>query len=431
MNLISFRRKLISKKEYELLNNAYIKYKSNEEYSQAESSYIKYLKDQKQIIDCNNINEYQQKLESYYLKCTPKVRAISINVTNKCNFRCYYCYQRRDYDRSIKLTVSDIVKIKDYLYHFLSNYGIECNLSDIFISGGEPILTENISTINSVLDNLASENTRVKLYTNGVNIIKCSKLIDFSRIKKYQISLDGLDNVIRKVNKINDVVFIDIIDGIKYLADMNAEINIPIMLIPECVDDLDNLITVLEREGLLNHSNINFSLTTALDRTKNSVVDLSIYDLEQYLQLRSKARSIIKGTKISLGTIPELATLLRYLQRNKNQKVIGMINGCANYESIPLMFSPDKNVYWCSCEKADVGVVGKFDQVQTLNEELLKQYLKRNIFTCSKCKNCSFRFVCAAGCVLASTAQGNSVMQEYCGALSNQYVLDHLEEFLF
>ncbi len=179
-NLTSYRRKVIDNTKLSTLINIEDKINANVLLDEYESDLLSELKKCKQILG----NEVEDKVfetlkkESVIELKEYAVRAITFNLTHKCNFSCDYCYQN-EYKSHSKyqgiMTIEDIKKIVSYLNLPVFN---PVELEEIVISGGEPLLEKNIDTINYICNNIKT-NKRT-MFTNGINIIKYKINIDFT-----------------------------------------------------------------------------------------------------------------------------------------------------------------------------------------------------------------------------------------------------------
>lgn len=107
-----------------------------------------------------------------------------INITNKCNLKCFYCYNEKAEVEKITLSIDVIKKVADDL----KNLGVK----RVAITGGEPF---NNKKWFDIAKEFYIRNIEVVFSTNGTLVkdddIKKLKLMN----SKLQISLDG-DNLI-------------------------------------------------------------------------------------------------------------------------------------------------------------------------------------------------------------------------------------------
>lgn len=113
-------------------------------------------------------------------------------VTNSCNLRCRYCFNRSAGKRDTKdeLSIDEIEKIS-------RNWG---RVKNLLISGGEPFLRKDFPEICRVFSSNNSTES-IHIPTNGTNVVEISKALEMilSECRKTKItvsvSIDGLEDV--------------------------------------------------------------------------------------------------------------------------------------------------------------------------------------------------------------------------------------------
>ncbi|MBF0457115.1 MAG: radical SAM protein [Nitrospirae bacterium] len=110
---------------------------------------------------------------------------LSLNITNKCNLQCKYCYIRDDkLDKSIldaEYSKEEIFKIVDEFY--------EMGTRMIYILGGEPLIHKDIGKI---IDYIVNKNIYLHITTNGTLIER--KLDEIKNVHTLCVSLDGIED---------------------------------------------------------------------------------------------------------------------------------------------------------------------------------------------------------------------------------------------
>lgn len=144
----------------------------------------------KNIIIEREIDEEAQ-LRALYLKCiSDNVLNIVILPTEKCNFRCKYCYETfvmNDMNENVQQSIIDFVKKKIHKYNGLR----------VMWFGGEPLLECGIiENLTEVLIDICDKNRKwytAQITTNAYMLTPTvfQKLLKL-RIIEYQITLDGI-----------------------------------------------------------------------------------------------------------------------------------------------------------------------------------------------------------------------------------------------
>ncbi|HEY0078228.1 MAG TPA: GTP 3',8-cyclase MoaA [Pyrinomonadaceae bacterium] len=114
------------------------------------------------------------------------IRDLRVSVTDRCNFRCFYCLPHGEPPAAPKeqmLSYEEIV----YLSEIFVSLGIE----KIRLTGGEPMLRRDIETLVSKMSRL--EGLRdLALTTNGFNLPERAAGLKAAGLDRVTISLDSL-----------------------------------------------------------------------------------------------------------------------------------------------------------------------------------------------------------------------------------------------
>ena len=115
-----------------------------------------------------------------------RITRLRIAVSDRCNFRCFYC---RPCDRSEdgrlprSLSADEIVAIADA--------AVACGVRGIRLTGGEPLLRENVADIVSRVSRL-KRGLDVSLTTNGFLLGEMADRLAEAGLKRVNVSLDSL-----------------------------------------------------------------------------------------------------------------------------------------------------------------------------------------------------------------------------------------------
>ena len=111
---------------------------------------------------------------------------LRISLTDKCNFRCFYCMPEEDYsfapDQSL-MSANEIVS--------LSKIFVAEGVGKIRLTGGEPLVRKDAADIILALSQLPVSLT---LTTNGVRIHEFIYILKTAGIHSINISLDTLQS---------------------------------------------------------------------------------------------------------------------------------------------------------------------------------------------------------------------------------------------
>lgn len=217
-------------------------------------------------------------------------------LTEECNFRCSYCYQRKENNRLDAITIE---KALDFFLPFLEK---KCYIS---FYGGEPLLEfEKVKHTIQYLkkkDDFQKKRFKFSFTTNGSLINK--EVIQF--LKKYKFSIllsfDGLAQEIHR-QKGSFKHTVSVINELVKHSDIEIETNS--VFTPESVGYLCRSVRFIHELGISN-IHLAFSSTdhwdvTSLVQLEKELKDMSTYLLSLYQKTGRIPVSLFRG-KISKG----------------------------------------------------------------------------------------------------------------------------------
>jgi cyclic pyranopterin phosphate synthase len=114
-----------------------------------------------------------------------KVTYLRMSVTDRCDFRCVYCMT----DKMQFLPRHEVLSLEEL--EFLGRAFVELGVNKIRITGGEPLVRNNILTLLQNLSKLSGLNELV-ITTNGSQLTKMAQALRAAGVKRINISLDSL-----------------------------------------------------------------------------------------------------------------------------------------------------------------------------------------------------------------------------------------------
>ena len=123
-------------------------------------------------------------LDSYKRKITD----LRISLTDRCNFRCFYCLPNGEPPLARKETILTFEEIERIARIFVS-LGIE----KIRLTGGEPLIRRDVPELVAKLSALKPALTDIALTTNGFDLPRHAKALKAAGLDRITISLDSLD----------------------------------------------------------------------------------------------------------------------------------------------------------------------------------------------------------------------------------------------
>jgi len=151
-----------------------------------------------------------------------KIDYLRLSVTDRCNLRCIYCMPSNGiklYRRSDVLSYEEILKAVEML--------TELGVKKIRITGGEPLLRENILELIEFLGKIKGIDN-ISLTTNGILLSKYVKKLKNLGIERINISLDTLDaHKYKEITRGGDLkIVLNAIDKALKIEINNIKINV-------------------------------------------------------------------------------------------------------------------------------------------------------------------------------------------------------------
>ena len=130
------------------------------------------------------------------------IRDLRISLTDRCNFRCFYCLPNGEPPLARKETILTFEEIK-YIADIFVSLGIE----KIRLTGGEPMIRRDIEKLITNLALLKPALKDLALTTNGLHISEKARDLKKAGLDRITISLDSLDR-----SNFQDITGVDSLD---------------------------------------------------------------------------------------------------------------------------------------------------------------------------------------------------------------------------
>ena len=218
-------------------------------------------------------------------------RAVDIDITNRCNLRCAYCY----HFTSAGDVEGDLPK--DEWLQFFEELN-KCNVMNVTLSGGEPFFRKDLKDL---LQGLVNNRMRYSILSNGTLITDelASFVAATRRCNAVQISIDGSSSPIHDSFRGNGN-FDRAIRGVRTLQDHGVGVNVRVTIHKNNVRDLENIAKLLLEELGLPGFSTNSAMYTGLCRNNTEIVQLSPQEraiaMESLYKLNKKYGGRINAT---------------------------------------------------------------------------------------------------------------------------------------
>jgi radical SAM protein with 4Fe4S-binding SPASM domain len=294
------------------------------------------------------------------------LNSVHLNLTNKCNLRCIYCYVEERSDSK------HILQLKDYLTIIDSINNIRKN-ADIVLTGGEPLLANHALEL---ADYAKRKGNQVHLLTNGVlineaNAKKISELCDLIKV-----SVDG------SVPEIHDFhrgkgSFDKTLRAIDVLSQNNAKLQVSMTVTGKNISNIESMVNKFG-------SMLSFAPLFKAGRAKKTK-NLAITGDEYYHALSS------------VNGVNPLSYLCSSLAKAKEKRIMKCAIGDAE-----ISISDNGDVYPCHLLHIPQFLAGnvKEQSLESIYQtsDVLKACRKLTVLEINECKKCEIRFICGGAC---------------------------------
>ncbi|WP_316366036.1 GTP 3',8-cyclase MoaA [Candidatus Thiodiazotropha sp. CDECU1] len=256
-----------------------------------------------------------------------KIEYLRLSVTDRCDFRCFYCLPRshRDFE-----TPSDWLT-PDEIERLVAQFAV-LGVKHVRLTGGEPLVRKGLDEIASRIAGVAGIE-ELSLSTNASRLSQFAEALSRAGVKRLNISLDSLDEA--KFKQITGSQLKPVLEGIESAQAFGlSPIKINMVIMRGINDD--------EVEGMIEYCmdhdlTLRFIETMPVGEGGQAATEryIPLTEIEQRLKKRYTLR-----TAAMLGSGPA-----RYFQINDTGFVIGFI-------------TPQSQHFCATCNRVRVSVTG-------------------------------------------------------------------------
>ncbi len=297
---------------------------------------------------------------------------VDLNLTNKCNLRCPYCYADAGSSNEPEMGKDEIIRLLDRL--------VGLRPAKIAFTGGEPLLRKDLFEIAR---HGAELGFKMILITNGTLLDKCAAAQIAEYFEEVQVSLDGSTAAIHESLR-GANTFSKTVNACRLLIEAKANISISTTLTSLNLQNLPDMARRVNDMGVKS-----FHVTRFVPWGRGAKHPDLLPDVDQCIDMVNDLDEQLAGT---VTFNPFLAC--RPVRLNKKRSCgIGK-----HYFSI----RANGDVYPCySIRRPDLcaGNVRMHDVVDLYrNSTAFKRCRDITVDAIESCKECSWRYLCGGGC---------------------------------
>ena len=326
-----------------------------------------------------------------------------------CNFSCSYCYQDEYTNPHQSATSELIVAFFQYIRKELAN-----RRKYLTIFGGEPLL--NTPHQRSLIALLVEKSNEMVLdicvVTNGYYLENYIDLLSAGKIREIQITLDGTQSMHdqRRFLKGGSPTFEPIVRGIDAALAAGFPVNLRMVIDRQNIENLPELASFAIEKGWTAHPLFktqigrNYELHHCQSTQDQLFTRLSLF--KKIFELTDKYPHILEFYKPSYSVAKYLA--------EQGELPDPLFDACPACKS-EWAFDYTGRIYSCT---ATVGkedeALGTFYPEVTKNEQLIHQWVSRDVTSIEECKNCAVQLACGGGCGSVAKNKNGSVLSPDC-----------------
>lgn len=201
-----------------------------------------------------------------------------ISVTLRCNHDCIFCHRE-----GIDSSISSELGTSDWV--FVAEAAIELGIKYYKLTGGEPLLRNDIPDIVSRITSLGGE---VSIVTNGSLLKLYAEKLSEAGLSRVNVSLHSLKPSI--FNAITGGDLQKVLDGIKVAVEAGIPVKINYLVLSLNVDEYKDIIGYAEKIGA--DLNIIELIPLGLPYSSYKKLHRSLDPIEEYLEKNSVRRYV-------------------------------------------------------------------------------------------------------------------------------------------
>lgn len=296
------------------------------------------------------------------------LNALYLNMTQKCNLHCTYCYatSRKEHGKGN-------LALDDYKRILLEAKSISEKI-DVIFTGGEPLLSEHTLDVARFAKSLGF----------GCRILTNATLINESNIEElvrcfdfFKISLDGSSEE-KHDHYRGKGSYKQTLHAIELLEKHNANFQLAMVVTKENADDVS---AMNEKWG----SKLTYQPLFPLGRAKEQKQNFALTGLEYYAAMCQN---------VNINPFSDISNVIRAHRENRSIVKCSMGDG-------ELSISCTGDIYPCQLlhtEEFCIGNIKNQNLQNVYNSKENERFKFHTVDIIEKCKQCDFRYLCGGAC---------------------------------
>lgn len=333
-------------------------------------------------------------------------------VTYNCNFRCPYCYERRDtkdgkhkivftpemVDLAYK-TMNDIQPVEKLRYKIITLYG------------GEPLLAENRDIVAYIINEGVKRGYRFSAVTNGYELDSFVDFLDKDKITSVQITIDGPreSHDKRRIHYTGHGTFDKVVDNVLVALAKGIGVSVRMNTDGHNMNELEELKRFFEDKGFFSYKTFKFYSAPIKDNDSMSGAE------HETLNLVSGS-SFVKQHKLhhTEQQCQDFGVTKRILDAVKDKKPISFGSVFCAAQSNGYLLDPLGRIYPCwETVNKEEHILGTYLGGEiNWNDDVVNRWRSSNINANTQCLRCRYALLCKGGCPFHRL--GNKTNKAHC-----------------
>lgn len=336
-------------------------------------------------------------------------------ITYNCNFRCPYCFENEVSHNGCQWKKSVFTEsLVDKAYKAMLDIEPhqELHKKEILLYGGEPLLQENKSIVQYIIQKGHKLGYKFKVITNGYDIDSYKDILTTDYFTNFQITIDGYreyHNTRRKHFLLGEKTFDKIISNISLLLTRNIDITVRLNLDDNNFQDIEILKKYFKEIGYMSHPHFKLSPAVLVEFAQNENQSNNIKYISNNL-FQDKIMPQLEDLNCS----KDYGIYQKFFRYFTNKACCHLTATACPAQYGTFMFDPDGDIYTCleivGKKEYSIGHYNSGELQWTTAKEL---WFSQNVGVISQCKMCKYALLCGGKC-LAKTSYVKEETAYWC-----------------